>query len=176
MADTYNNIDITSIYDISKQIVDTYRDNLIKAKYDPSGRLVNFTWNVEFNGEMYKLTFILPPEWKWAENGRGPGPVSIEGQKSILEWVKNSIRIGKLVPRGSLNELPEDKRNKSLAFLISRKIKRYGYKGKPVLKYTMQQNEDLIVKLCDTITNMLQKQVNVDLRASFSDLTSIKLK
>lgn len=175
MPDSYNNIDITSIYDISKQIADAYRNNLLREKYNPDGRLVNFTWNVEFDGNIYRLTFNLPKEWQWAENGRRPGPVSIEGQKSILQWVATSIRIGKLVPKGSIAHLPESRRNKSLAYLISRKITRYGYKGKPVLKYTMQQNEDLVVKLCDIITNALQKQVNVDLRASLTDLTNIKL-
>lgn len=175
MSESYNNIDITSIYDISKQIVDAYRNNLLREKYNPDGRLVNFTWNVEFNDNIYRLTFYLPKEWQWAENGRRPGPVSIEGRKSILQWVATSIRIGKLVPKGSVAHLPESSRNKSLAYLISRKITKYGYKGKPVLKYTMQQSEDLITKLCDVITNVLQKQVSVNLRESFTDLTSIKL-
>ena len=188
MANTYQNIDLTQLFDnsvnqdaikdvytASKEIVDLIRNNYLNEGMSPQGKLANFNSVINYDGRLYQLQLMLPKEWYWVEFGRNPGPVSIEGQKSILEWVKTSIRIGKLVPRGSISELPEDKRNKSLAFLISRKIKRYGFyspnhQGKHVIEKSLNEADPLVEKLCSIITEKMNAQVHKEIVSVFEDL------
>lgn len=87
-------MDVTSLFEISRQIVEIVKKNYVQDGMLPTGRLVNFEWNVDFNGELFQLQFYLPKEWKWVELGRRPSdkmpPVS-----AIEQW----ITVRKIVPQ-----------------------------------------------------------------------------
>ena len=51
--------DLTSIFDLSKQIAESVQDAYMQ-EYGPDSRLSNFTWNVDWDGNIYRLKFNLP--------------------------------------------------------------------------------------------------------------------
>lgn len=78
---------------------------------------------------------------------------------NILEWIKKkgiadtySVRTRKQTKRG------EDfyKRAKSLAYLIARKIGKFGVKARPFLYPAFRQNEDEVIKI---LTNSIKKKL-----------------
>lgn len=178
MANTYNNIDITSIFDVSKQITDLIRQNYLKEEMSPNGKLAKFTWTVSYDGSLYQLQLNLPPEWKWVEFGRYPGPVSKKGVESLKEWI--SVKLG--VPKGT-------KEMDTAAFLIARKIKRVGYytprgaksmsipmmgmsRGKHVIEKSLNEAEPLILELCNVITQKINETINKEIVTVFDGLES----
>ena len=175
MADTYNNIDITSLFDVSKQIADLIRQNYLKEKISPNGKLANFTWNVSYDGDLYQLQLMLPPEWYWVEFGRRPSQKMPPVDK-IEEWVKNNLGTKKLVPKGS----KDIKRNpKQIAFAIAKKIQREGFyspnhHGLHVIEKSLKEADPLIAQLCNMITEKLNSKVRQDVVTVFEDLKSFK--
>jgi len=83
------------------------------------------------------------------EYGRGPGKgPPIKPENPILFWVEKKLKY-----RG--------KEAKSVAFLISRSIKRHGTKGAHMYEKTVKENEALVKsilnKILDDIVRMLKK-------------------
>ena len=160
-------MDITSLFDISKQIADLYRENLLKDGMLETGKLYNFTWNVEFNGEIFQLQFNLPKEWYFVEHGRNPSQ-KMPPVDSIEQW----IRIKKIVPRAKNGKVPS---TRSLAFAISKKIQKKGFydpnhQGKNTLQRTLQDSSDYIKELANKISSLLSKEVSKDLVSIFDGM------
>ncbi len=154
--------DFTSIYDVSKKIVEVVQRNYAN-EFGTNSPLATFTWNVEFNGDSYELVFTLPSEWKWVEEGRAPGPTPFNSSKG-LGWVKSImswIDVKKIVPRNEKG-LPSDIAKKNLAWAITKKIQRQGYAGRHILEksfndaYMTQMIDDLAVE----ITKLLSREVD----------------
>lgn len=191
MANTYQNIDLTQLFDnsvnqdaikdvytASKEIVDLIRQNYLNEGMSPQGKLANFNSVINYDGRLYQLQLMLPPEWKWVEYGRNPGPVSKEGIESLKEWI--SVKLG--IPKGT-------KEMDSAAFLISRKIKRVGYytprgsksktipimgtaRGKHVIEKSLNEADYLIEKLCNIIVQKIGESVSRDTVKLFDGLKS----
>jgi hypothetical protein len=70
-----------------------------------------------------KMDVSMNEYWKWVDGGRGTGPVPSD---KILPWVKKKGIARKFAQE---KKMPFDKASKSLAFLISRKIAKNGYKA-----------------------------------------------
>lgn len=163
--------DLTSLFDISKQIVDIIKQNY---SYDvgPDSKLTNFTWNIEWQNEIYQLQLHLPKEWYWVEHGRNPSqkmpPVS-----AIEQW----ITAKRLVPHAnSKGKVPS---TRGLAFAIAKKIQKEGFyspnhQGKHTLEDSLYEAGPLIDSLCITISDMLNKEVAADLTSIFDGLNSFK--
>ena len=60
-------MNLTTLYDVAKDIADKYRSNLVQEGMKTTGRLYNFTYNISYNGRIFQLLFFLPPEWKYIE-------------------------------------------------------------------------------------------------------------
>lgn len=174
MADTYNNIDITSIYDVSKEIIDIIKQNYSNA-LSPNSKLANFSWNVEWQDGIYSLNLIMPPEWYWVEYGRKPS-TKMPPVDKIEEWVKNHLGTTRLVPRG-VNGKSVTRNTKQIAFAISKKIQREGFyspghQGKHIIEKSLNAASPIILKISGIITNKLNSVVNEEILTIFNDLDS----
>lgn len=108
-----------------------YREKLTESGRNASRALYNsVTARVETDGGAYEVRLSLLEYWKYIEHGTRPHwpPVS-----KILEWIK----VKPVIPRPDRNgRIPSQK---SLAYLIARKISRVGTEGKPDLKNTVDK-------------------------------------
>jgi hypothetical protein len=178
-------VDLTSLFNkdpeyarqitqISSEIARIVKENYGK-EYGYQSKLASFQWNIVFNGDIYELTFTLPPHWKFAEYGRRPGPFPTSSNRglgwvnSILQW----IRIKQLVPRIDKN-IDSDIAKKQMAWAITKKIQKYGFKGKYVLANSLQQVEPQIQALALAISKMLNKDVTNEVRTIFDGLESFE--
>lgn len=168
---------LTGIYRISSDIVNIVKGNYIDA-FGFDSPLATFTWNVEFDGESYELVFNLPKEWKWVEEGRAPGPRPFNSNKglgwvnSIMSW----IDVKKIAPRNEKG-LPSDIAKKNLAWAITKKIQRYGYKGRHILEKSFNDNEmdEMMDDLAVEITRLLSREVDEAILTIADGLKTMKV-
>ena len=170
--------DLTKLYDISSEIAEIYRQTIKNSGVTASGQLEEFTWEIEFDGNTYKLIYNLPAHWKWVEEGRRP----TSGRKTkwpdpigdIMMWME----LKHIVPRPMYTKSLKPSRAKvptkeETAYMIVRKIHKYGYygynhEGKHLLQQSMDEAELLILNLTYTIaetmfnTTVLPDIMNID--------------
>lgn len=60
------------------------------------------------------------------EFGRGPGPISEKGMELLAVWVHRKLRV-------------PDKKLKSVTYLVARKIRKFGFKGRFFMKHGWEQ-------------------------------------
>lgn len=102
-----------------------YKSNLIKNDRVASGKLINtLNYEVKDKNGTYTVSLKLQDYWRWIEGGRPPTQNGGNGdlRRAILEWIK----IKPVLPTPIKGKLPTPEQ---LAYLISRKIHREGYKG-----------------------------------------------
>jgi len=80
---------------------------------------------IEFNYGP-RITLKMNDYGKFVDEGRKKGPVSKLGVKKIINWANEKGITNKFAKE---NKMPLNRAEKSLGFLISRKIKKEGYKG-----------------------------------------------
>jgi len=143
------------IADLSeKEISDSDLDMLVVAE-DDEAILV---------GDAHYFFILAKGTRRKPEGGRRPGPVSVEGQAGLLEWIRK-----KQIGDGDINE-------KSLLYLIARKLKEHGndiYMGKrPGLeldKIIDQAREVFKQELRDKYLRQFFGDFNKSLRTVFTD-------
>ena len=92
--------------------------------------------------------------------GRNPGPVSREGFKRIQDWV----RIRGLSPNKPKNVL----RYKDIAYVVTRKVIRDGYKGTGLFQYVIDKNiVPLSQDVADLILEVVGKELDQTITANF---------
>ena len=103
-----------------------YQDNLIRSDRVASGKLLNsIEYEVKDKNGTYTVSLKLQDYWKWVEGGRPPTTGGGNGdlRRAILDWIK----VKPVLPRPDKDgKLPTPQQ---LAYLISRKIHRFGYEG-----------------------------------------------
>jgi hypothetical protein len=65
------------------------------------------------------------------ESGRAPGPISQAGMESLRDWVRAKLGV-------------PDKEVPGVAFIIGRKIRRKGFKGKEMVKSALRNSDGQI--------------------------------
>lgn len=77
---------------------------------------------------------------------------------NIMEWIKKKGFADTTTAKGGRRKRGEDfyKRAKALAFLIARKIGKFGVKARPFLYPAFRQNEDEVMKI---LTNSIKKKL-----------------
>ena len=169
----YQNIDITSLFDISQEIVKIIKSNYLKEGISPQGKLANFKWTVAYNNNLYQLQLMLPPEWKWVELGRRPST-----KMPPVNAIENWIHVKQLVPQGKNGKVPT---TKQMAFAIAKKIQKEGFyspnhQGKHVVEKSLQEAEPIIVQLCNIITKKFNNEIDTEIVSVFDGLNCIKTK
>ena len=146
-------IKIIGISEICNQIANIYRNKMDQAGYDKNGELYNFKEIVEYKGNLFELSVLVPNYFPFAENGRRPG--KFPPPDAILKWVQ----FKRLVPRpGRDGKVPS---TNQLVYLISRKIATKGTEGKHLFEKTLDDpNLDNIAdKLVELITAEFEKEI-----------------
>lgn len=144
---------IKDIRDICTQICDIYRNKMDQAGYDKNGELYNFKEIVEYKGNLFELSVLVPDYFHFAENGRRPG--KFPPPDAILKWVQ----FKRLVPRpGRDGKVPS---TNQLVYLISRKIATKGTEGKHLFEKTLDDPnlDNLADKLVELITAEFEKEI-----------------
>lgn len=170
--------DSTKLYQLIKDLLDAYKNNIENAGAVAQGDLVNAAtyavdkWTLKWEGETLTLVLRLPDYWKYIEEGRGPTQKG-EGGKlypAILEWVK----VKKIVPRAD----PKTKRVpkvEQLAYAITKKIHKRGYfdpdhHGKYPLREAIQET-DIVRQFAAALTDQFNRIVRVELSENLTKLT-----
>lgn len=151
-------LDLTTIKDITDSFV-----NELKAKLESNG--TNATGDlsksikgiVKFDGKYLIVSIRLNEYWKYIEYGTNPHFPPVD---KIREW----IRVKPVLPRPlASGKLPTENQ---LAYLIGRKISRFGTKPKPFLNNTKEEF-DLVGKVynatLELITKQLEQEINEEL-------------
>ena len=146
---------IKEIRDICTQICDIYRNKMDQAGYDKNGELYNFKEIVEYKGNLFELSVLVPNYFPFAEYGRRPG--KFPPPNEILKW----IQFKRIVPSSHSGKIPT---TNQLVYLISRKIALKGTQGKHLLQQTIDSTYDTLVDrlvevIADNIENELEKDI-----------------
>lgn len=109
------------LQDFATDIRDRYKDVLAKNDHIASRKLVDsIRTNVVVGDNAYEVTMTLEDYWKYIENDTRP---HFPPPDAILKW----IQVKPVIPRpGANGKIPTQKQ---LAFLIGRKIARFGTTG-----------------------------------------------
>lgn len=166
MAEDFQNVRRV-LAEIGDSVRSAYRDNLISEDVNSTRKLYNnITVSVEEKGRFFIVSLNLEDYWKYIEYGRGPGkfpPID-----EILNW----ITVKPVMAReNDLGQIPSER---SLAFLIARKIAREGTDPKPLLEQSV--NEVLKVylsQLQDALQTDIQNILYTDLSSQFTGFKHI---
>lgn len=110
------------------------QENMMRNKSNASGNLVNsFQTEVKIGDDSYEVGIYLEDYWYYVNSGRGPSKNA--GNGTLLEKIKEWIKVKKIVPHVGVIRTGKQAGKQylptveQLAYLITRKIHREGYKG-----------------------------------------------
>lgn len=160
--------DLTPLYDIAAKIMDAYRGKLAARSYSANG-MRNFSWNFEYNGDIFRLYMTVPYYWKWVEDGNpGRGPGKRPPIAAIAKWID--------VKRISIPGIKKE----SLPYVIANSIAKKGQRpipGTKDLQQTLVQNQSTIEELCSEITRLANQSLIVpDIHSAFHGMKNIREK
>ena len=144
-------LEIDKIQLIADQIVELYKQQLESKGIPASGSLGDTaSVEVELSGSKLIVSLNLEHYWRYVEYGRRPG--KMPPIDNIAEW----IRVKPVVPKPIDGKVPS---NKSLAYLIARKIGREGIQGRRPLEATVYSDgfESVMNEIKAEITKQLKQ-------------------
>lgn len=135
-----------------------YQDNLIRSDRIASGDLLNSVeYHIEQNGMEYEVKLELSKYWRYVEEGTRP---HFPPMNKILEW----INVKPVLPKPNEDgDLPTPKQ---LAYLISRKIAKYGTEGSNDLQDAI---EKINAEYSDKLVYALQEDLDVIMKVIVGD-------
>ena len=149
--------------------------NMLKNGSNASGNLVNsFKTEVKIADATYEVGIWLADYWYYVNNGRGPTRNS--GNGSLLEKIKEWIKVKRIVPhvgtiktgkRAGKQYLPTINQ---LAYLITRKIHREGYKG---THFFDEAKADSVAYFQESIDYAIKEDVETWIFAQVSAIKSL---
>lgn len=151
-------LDLTTIKDITDSFVNELKAKLESNGTNASGDLSkSIKGIVKFDGKYVTVSIRLNEYWKYIENGTKPHFPPLD---AIRRW----ISVKPVLPRPlASGKLPTENQ---LAYLIGRKISRFGTKPKPFLNNTKEEF-DLVGKVynatLELITKQLEQEINEEL-------------
>lgn len=153
-----NTLDLTSIKEIVDTFISSCKQTLESKGINSSGNLSkSIKGIVKMNDKYLTISISLEDYWKYIEYGTNPHFPPVD---KIREW----IRVKPVLPRPlASGKLPTENQ---LAFLIGRKISKFGTKPKPFLNNTKEEF-DLVGKVynatLELITKQLEQEINEEL-------------
>lgn len=129
-----------------------YREKLANDKHNATHTLSESVhYQLKRDGSLFSVSLDLAKYWYWLEDGRKPGkfpPVD-----KILEWV----RVKPIVP---LSTMPRVRAEKSLAYLIGRKIATKGIPATHTLRESVRRvDNELLDKMGDAISKDIMGEI-----------------
>ena len=131
--------------EFAKDVEDDYIQYLSNQNYQIAKTI---TTRVDLMGNSYTVYMNLAEYWKYIEYGRRPGkrpPIN-----SILKWVRNKG----ITPRGGIKMS-----QRSLAYVIAKKIGEFGIKPRPVLFEKIIKSKNFETN----VLNAFKKDIKEDL-------------
>lgn len=146
--DTLNKDAFIPFIDKLKSLYQWYLD-----ENNATGKLKDFDYDIEFDGQSFRVYFNLQYYWKWVEYGRRAGKQP--PTDSIEKW----ITVKKIIPYKKNGKIPS---TKQLAFAISKSIGKHGTKAHEPLKKAMGSQE--ATNIVSQIKSLLIKQINDEIK------------
>lgn len=120
-----------------EKYAEDFERSLIQKLPSEFGIIKTIETRVEVLGNNYRVVLRLADYWKWIEEGREPGKQPPSNK--LIEWIR---RRG-ITPRNGITS------EKSLAFLIGRKVAREGIKPRRYLAQTQEEFKDFRSKIIE---------------------------
>lgn len=151
------------LYDIGRTLFNQYQQQIIQADAVASGNLLNSNWNIEQDDKHLALVFNLPDYWKTIEYGRQPTKKWIDCnlKEKIKEWIL--IKGISLKPIQLKNGEQRQPTIDSVAYAITQKIHKEGYKARHPLEKALNNNKALINEFVDISAEMFTKPIQADI-------------
>lgn len=147
-------MELTTIQNIINEFTDTLKSVISSNGSNASGTLSkSITGIVKMNDKYLTVSISLEDYWKYIEYGTNPHFPPVD---KIREW----IRVKPVLPRPlASGKLPTENQ---LAFLIGRKISKFGTKPKPFLNNTKEEF-DLVGKVYNATLELITKQLEQEI-------------
>lgn len=153
------------LYDIGRELFNSYQQELIQADAVASGALLNGKWNIEQDENHLALVFNLQDYWKTIEYGRKHTKnfIDCNVKEKIKQWILvKGIQIKpKQLKSGEQKQPTLD----SVAYAITQKIHKKGYEAKHPLEKALNNNQALVQEFVD-----LSAKIYTDISAEINDL------
>ena len=149
-----NTLDLTSVKEIVDNFISSCKQTLESKGINSSGNLSkSIKGIVKMNDKYLTISISLEDYWKYIEYGTNPHFPPVD---KIREW----IRVKPVLPRPlASGKLPTENQ---LAFLIGRKISKFGTKPKPFLNNTKEEF-DLVGKVYNATLELITKQIEQEI-------------
>ncbi|MBQ2175270.1 MAG: hypothetical protein II453_09455 [Alphaproteobacteria bacterium] len=171
------NIDMTTLYDGAKEIVEMYKQELHNQKVDATGALRNSVdFDFDFDENDITLYFIANSYWYYVEKGRQPdgsgvGPSWTTWERDLTNWINKKIARGWWIPKQNQTIPRTAKELKGVSYLIRRKIKDEGWytdrddRGLHILENVLKNAESsgLIQRMKDSVAKGFENEISVEL-------------
>lgn len=147
-------MELTTIQNIINEFTDTLKSVISSNGSNASGTLSkSIKGIVKMNDKYLTVSISLEDYWKYIEYGTNPHFPPVD---KIREW----IRVKPVLPRPlASGKLPTENQ---LAFLIGRKISKFGTKPKPFLNNTKEEF-DLVGKVYNATLELITKQLEQEI-------------
>lgn len=149
-----NTLDLTSIKEIVDTFISSCKQTLESKGINSSGNLSkSIKGIVKMNDKYLTISISLEDYWKYIEYGTNPHFPPVD---KIREWIRVKPVLPRPLPSG---KLPTENQ---LAFLIGRKISKFGTKPKPFLNNTKEEF-DLVGKVYNATLELITKQIEQEI-------------
>lgn len=147
-------LELTTIKKITDDFVIELKNKLTANKTNASGDLSkSIKGIVKFDGKYLTVSIRMNEYWKYVEYGTKPHFPPLD---DIRKW----ISVKPVLPRPTKSgKLPTENQ---LAYLIGRKISRFGTKPKPFLNNTKEEF-DLVGKVYNEVLILINKQLEEEI-------------
>ena len=157
----------------------TEKSNKYGTRRNSSSRLANsIKFNFTNRADALVFTISMADYGKFVDGGRNPGGVSEYGQKSIAEWSKKQgvaesyrkkdleTRLGRQSKsnrknKKKLTKMPFDRAAKTIAFLVSRKLKKQGFEGNNFFRDII--NDGRLDELNDKLREVIKNEIKIEI-------------
>lgn len=147
-------MDLKGIKEITDSFVNELKNRLAENKTNATGDLSNSIKGlVEYDGKYLTVSIRLNEYWQYIEYGTNPHFPPVD---KIREWIRVKPVLPRPLPSG---KLPTENQ---LAFLIGRKISKFGTKPKPFLNNTKEEF-DLVGKVYNATLELITKQLEQEI-------------
>jgi len=171
-----DNIDLTTLYDGARELVDMYKQELEYQKVNASGALSNSAdFDFDFDEDSIVLYFIYNSYGYYIENGRnatggGGGQHWSNSVGEIEQWMQNKMAKGWFTPRSNRKIPRTPNEIRRISYAIVQKIHKVGFygtnhQGLHILQQVLDKAESsgLLDKMVQSVVSGFDKEITVEI-------------